>query len=218
MSEPATVPVAAARIDVVLADDHPVVRAGLRAVVDSRPDMRVVHETATAEEPLAWLEAGGRADVILLDLRFGEARMGGAEAAGRIIRQHAIPVLVVTTYGTDADILAAVEAGATGYLLKDAPTDELARAIRSAAAGEVALAGDVQRRLLGRMRSPHESLSARELEVLRLVDAGRSNDAVARELFVSVATVKSHLAHINTKLGTRSRTEAAATARERGML
>ncbi|MBD8078308.1 response regulator [Cellulosimicrobium arenosum] len=205
-------------IDVVLADDHPVVRAGLRAVIDGQPDMRVVHETSTAEDLLRWLGGGGRADVVLLDLRFADARMGGAAATGTIVQEHATPVVVVTTYGTDADILAAVEAGATGYLLKDAPTDELARAIRSAAAGEVTLGADVQRRLLGRMRAPGESLSARELEVLRLVAAGRSNDAIARELFVSVATVKSHLAHISTKLGTRSRTEAAATARERGML
>lgn len=205
-------------IDVVLADDHPVVRAGLRAVVDSQPDMQVVHETSTAEDLLAWLDDGGQADVILLDLRFGDARMGGATATGTIVRRHRTPVLVVTTYGTDADILAAIEAGATGYLLKDAPTDELARAVRSAAAGEVALGPDVQRRLLGRMRSPSENLSTRELEVLRLVAAGRSNDAIARELFVSVATIKSHLAHINTKLGTRSRTAAAATARDRGVL
>lgn len=205
-------------IDVVVADDHPIVRAGLRAVVDTRPDMRVVHETDTAEDLLTWLGGGGSADVILLDLRFGEGRLGGAAATGTIVRQHAVPVLVVTTYGTDADILSAIEAGATGYLLKDAPTEELARAIRSAAAGEVALGAKVQRRLLGRMRAPGESLSARELEVLRLVEAGRSNDAIARDLFVSVATVKSHLAHINVKLGTRSRTEAAATARGRGML
>ncbi|CAM3560734.1 LuxR C-terminal-related transcriptional regulator [Isoptericola cucumis] len=205
-------------IDVVLADDHPVVRAGLRAVVDTQPDMQVVHETSSAEDLLRWLADGGRADVVLLDLRFGAGRMGGAEATGAVVRDHSTPVLVVTTYGTDADILAAVEAGATGYLLKDAPTEELAGAVRSAAAGQVALGADVQRRLLGRMRHPGESLSARELEVLRLVAAGRSNDAIARELFVSVATVKSHLAHVNTKLGTQSRTEAAAVARERGML
>lgn len=205
-------------IDVVLADDHPVVRAGLRAVVDGQRDMRVAHETGTAEDLLAWLDDGGHADVIMLDLRFGDERLGGAAATGTIVRQHAIPVLVVTTYGTDADILAAIEAGATGYLLKDAPTEELASAIRAAAAGQVALAPDVQRRLLGRMRTPAENLSARELQVLRLVASGRSNDAIARELFISVATVKSHLAHINTKLGTQSRTEAAATARDRGML
>lgn len=205
-------------IDVVLADDHPVVRAGLRTVVDSQPDMHVIHETSTAEDLLTWLDDGGRADVILLDLRFGETRMSGATATGTVVRRHGTPVLVVTTYGTDADILAAIEAGATGYLLKDAPTDELARAIRSAAAGEVTLDAEVQRRLLGRMRTPAQNLSARELEVLRLVSAGKSNEAIARELFVSVATVKSHLAHINTKLGTQSRTEAAATARDRGML
>ncbi|PFG44701.1 LuxR family two component transcriptional regulator [Isoptericola jiangsuensis] len=205
-------------IDVVLADDHPVVRAGLRAVVDGQPDMRVVHEAATAEELLRWLDAGGRGDVVLLDLQFGEGRLGGAAATGTVTARHGVPVLVVTTYGTDADILAAIEAGATGYLLKDASTDELARAVRSAAAGEVALGEAVQRRLVGRMRTPAEQPTARELEVLRLVVAGRSNEAIARELFVSVATVKSHLAHVNTKLGTRSRTEAAAAARERGML
>lgn len=205
-------------IDVVLADDHPVVRAGLRAVVDSHDDMRVVHESPTAEALLEWLGEGGAADVILMDLRFGSAAMGGAQATGVIVEKHAIPVLIVTMYGSDADILAAIEAGATGYLLKDAPTEELARAIRSAAAGEVAFGAAVQRRILGRMRTPEQNLSAREYEVLRLVAAGRSNDAIARELFVSVATVKSHLAHINTKLGTQSRTEAAAAARERGLL
>jgi len=205
-------------IDVVLADDHPVVRAGLRAVVDSQSDMRVVHETSTAEDLIGWLNDGGRADVIMLDLRFGNARMGGADATEAVVQHHSTPVLIITTYGTDADILAAIEAGATGYLLKDAPTEDLVRAIRSAATGEVTLGADIQRRLLGRMRTPDETLSTRELEVLRLVTAGRSNDAIAGELFVSVATVKSHLAHINTKLGTRSRTQAAATARDRGML
>ncbi len=204
-------------IDVVLADDHPVVRAGLRAVVDSQSDMHVICETSSAEDLLTWLDEGGRADVILLDLRFGDSRMSGATATDVVVRHHAIPVLVVTTYGTDADILTAIEAGATGYLLKDAPTEELARAIRSAAAGEVVLDAEVQRRLLGRMRTPTQNLSTRELEVLRLASAGRSNEAIARELFVSVATVKSHLAHVNTKLGTQSRSEAAATARDRGM-
>lgn len=205
-------------IDVVLADDHPVVRTGLRAVVESQPDMRVVHETSTATELLEWLAGPGRADVVLLDLRFGDDRLGGAEATRTIVDEHETPVLVVTTYGSDADILGAIEAGATGYLLKDAPTDELTRAIRSAARGEATLGPAVQRRLLGRVRAPDRSLSARELEVLRLVAAGRSNDAIARELFLSVATVKTHLAHVNTKLGTRSRTEATAVARERGIL
>jgi len=205
-------------INVVLADDHPVVRAGMRAVIEIHPDMCVIHETSTAEELLAWLAAGGEADVVLLDLRFGPTNLGGAEATRAIAKIYDTPVLIMTTYGSDADILAAIEAGATGYLLKDAPTEDLARAIRAAASGEVTLGAAVQRRLLGRMRAPATSLSARELEVLRLVAAGRSNEAIARELFLSVATVKSHLAHINTKLGARSRTEAVANARARGVL
>ncbi|SDS12423.1 DNA-binding response regulator, NarL/FixJ family, contains REC and HTH domains [Paraoerskovia marina] len=205
-------------IDVVLADDHPVVRAGLRAVVDSHDDMQVVHESATAEALLDWLRDGDTADVILMDLRFGTTAMGGVEATGAIVETYAVPVLVVTMYGSDADILAAIESGATGYVLKDAPTEELARAIRSAAAGEMSFGAAVQQRIFGRMRAPEQNLSARELEVLGLVAAGRSNDAIARELFLSVATVKSHLAHINTKLGTQSRTGAVAVARDRGML
>ncbi|MDO8145874.1 MULTISPECIES: response regulator [unclassified Isoptericola] len=205
-------------IDLVIADDHPVVRAGLRAVVESTGDLRVVHEVATAEELLAWLADGGTADVVLLDLRFGPDRLTGAEATRTVVDRYAVPVLVVTTYGSDAEILSAVEAGATGYLLKDAPTEELAGAVRAAAAGRTVLDPAVQRRLLGRVRQPFEALSSRELEVLALVAAGRSNEAVARELVVSVATVKTHLTHVNTKLGTRSRTEAVAVARERGLL
>nr|WP_216077443.1 response regulator transcription factor [Isoptericola sediminis] len=202
----------------VIADDHPVVRAGLRAVVESTGDLRVVHEVATAEELLAWLADGGTADVVLLDLRFGPDRLTGAEATRTVVDRYAVPVLVVTTYGSDAEILSAVEAGATGYLLKDAPTEELAGAVRAAAGGRTVLDPAVQRRLLGRVRQPFEALSSRELEVLALVAAGGSNEAVARELVVSVATVKTHLTHVNTKLGTRSRTEAVAVARERGLL
>ncbi|NNU27060.1 response regulator [Isoptericola sediminis] len=205
-------------IDLVIADDHPVVRAGLRAVVESTGDLRVVHEVATAEELLAWLADGGTADVVLLDLRFGPDRLTGAEATRTVVDRYAVPVLVVTTYGSDAEILSAVEAGATGYLLKDAPTEELAGAVRAAAGGRTVLDPAVQRRLLGRVRQPFEALSSRELEVLALVAAGGSNEAVARELVVSVATVKTHLTHVNTKLGTRSRTEAVAVARERGLL
>ncbi|WP_324650226.1 response regulator transcription factor [Georgenia sp. H159] len=205
-------------IDVVLADDHPVVRAGMRAVVESQPDMRVVHETSTAEQLLDWLAADGAADVVLLDLRFGANKLSGADATRVITETHGLPVLIITTYGSDGDILTAVEAGATGYLLKDAPTEELTEAIRAAAKGEVTLGPAVQRRLLGRMRAPGTSLSGREIEVLHLVAAGRSNVAIARELFLSVSTVKTHLAHINTKLNTQSRTEAVATARDRGIL
>lgn len=204
-------------IDVVLADDHPVVRAGLRSVLDGEPDLRVVAETGTAEELVAWTATHG-ADVVLLDLRFGPGRMSGAEATAVLTSRGGPAVLVVTTYGSDADILAAVEAGATSYLLKDAPTDDLVRAVRAAAAGRVTLGPAVQERLLGRVRSPQLALTSRELDVLRLVAAGRSNDEIARELYVSRATVKTHLAHLYDKLGVTSRTRAVAVARERGVL
>lgn len=205
-------------IDVVLTDDHPVVRAGLRAVIDSEPDMHVVEEFSTAEALLAHVRRGGRADVLLLDLQFGPGRLGGADATWQIVQAGGPPVLILTTYGSDSDILTAVEAGATGYLLKDAPTDELASAIRAAAAGSVTLGPAVQARLVDRMRRPGISLTLRELEILRMVALGRSNDAIARELVISRATVKSHLAHAYDKLGVQSRTEAVAVARERGLL
>ncbi|MET4223298.1 response regulator transcription factor [Oerskovia enterophila] len=205
-------------IRVVLTDDHPVVRAGLRAVVDAEGDMEVVDELATAEELVRRVGAGLEADVVLLDLRFGDGRMGGAQAAREVVRLGGPPVLILTTYDSDQEILAAIEAGATGYLLKDAPTDELTAAIRAAAAGQVALGPSVQRRLLGRMRAPGVSLSLRELEVLGLVAQGLSNDEVARELFLSKATVKSHLVHVYEKLGVDSRTAAVAEARRQGLL
>jgi DNA-binding NarL/FixJ family response regulator len=205
-------------VRVVLTDDHPVVRAGLRAVVDAEGDMEVVDELATAEDLVRRVRAGLEADVVLLDLRFGDGRMGGAQAAREVVRLGGPPVLILTTYDSDQEILAAIEAGATGYLLKDAPTDELTAAIRAAAAGQVALGPSVQRRLLGRMRAPGVSLSLRELEVLGLVAQGLSNDEVARELFLSKATVKSHLVHVYEKLGVDSRTAAVAEARRQGLL
>ena len=205
-------------IAVVLTDDHPVVRAGLRAVIEAEADMTVVADLGAAEDLLAALEDGLRADVVCLDLRFGEGRMSGATAAARIAQAGGPPVLVLTTYDSDAEILAAVEAGATGYLLKDAPTAELTHAIRAAAAGEVALGSAVAKRLLGRMRSPAISLTRRELEVLELVAQGSSNDEVAATLFLSRATVKTHLGHVFDKLGVDSRTAAVARAREQGLL
>jgi len=205
-------------IDVVLTDDHPVVRAGLRAVIETEPDMRVVAELGTAEELVARVRRGDPADVLLLDLQLGPGRLGGAEATRQIVAAGGPPVLILTTYGSDTDILSAIEAGASGYLLKDAPTDELTAAIRAAASGAVALGPAIQARLLDRMRRPTLSLTPRELEVLNLVALGRSNDAIARELFLSRATVKSHLAHTYDKLGVQSRTEAIAAARHRGIL
>jgi len=205
-------------IAVVLTDDHPVVRAGLRAVIEAEPDMVVVAEMSTAEELVDAVHGGLQADVVCLDLRFGADRMTGAEATALLGASHGPPVLILTTYGSDAEILSAIEAGATGYLLKDAPTEDLMAAVRAAAAGEVALGPTIQRRLLGRLRSPAVSLTRRELEVLSLVAAGRSNDEVAAVLFLSRATVKTHLVHIFDKLGVESRTAAVARARERGLL
>ena len=203
-------------IRLLLADDHPVVRAGLRAVLDGEPDFEVVAEAATAERAV---ELAGQADVVLMDLQFGAGALHGAEATARITALPDGPrVLVLTTYDTEADILAAVEAGASGYLLKDAPPEELAAAVRTAASGRSALAPAVADRLMDRMRAPAEALSRRELEVLRHVRDGLSNAEIARELFLSQATVKSHLVHIYAKLGVDSRTAAVARATRDGLL
>ncbi|MFJ5709130.1 MULTISPECIES: response regulator transcription factor [unclassified Streptomyces] len=204
-------------IRLLLADDHPVVRAGLRAVLDTEPGLTVVGEAATAERAVELAAAGG-VDVVLMDLQFG-AGMHGSEATAAITAVPGGPrVLVLTTYDTDADILAAVEAGASGYLLKDAPPEELAAAVRTAAAGQSALAPAVAHRLMDRMRTPAEALTKRELEVLQLVGEGLSNQQISKVLFLSQATVKSHLVHVFAKLGVDSRTAAVAAARERRLI
>lgn len=204
-------------IRLLLADDHPVVRAGLRAVLESEDDLQVIGEVATAEEAVVRSGAGG-IDVVLMDLQFGRS-MGGAEATRAITSLVDGPrVLVLTTYDTEADILAAIEAGASGYLLKDAPPDELTAAVRAAAAGQSALAPAIAQRLMQRMRQPSQSLTGREAEVLALVAEGLSNQQIAQHLFLSQATVKSHLVHIFTKLGVDSRTAAVAVADARGLI
>ncbi|MER5883006.1 response regulator transcription factor [Streptomyces sp. NPDC001941] len=204
-------------IRLLLADDHPVVRAGLRAVLDTEPDFAVVAEAATAERAVELAAAGG-VDVVLMDLQFG-AGMHGAEATAAITGAGGGPrVLVLTTYDTDADILAAVEAGALGYLLKDAPPEELAAAVRTAAAGQSALAPTVAHRLMDRMRTPAQALTKRELEVLQLVGEGLSNQQISKRLFLSQATVKSHLVHVFAKLGVDSRTAAVAAATARRLI
>ncbi|MFI6319452.1 response regulator [Nonomuraea sp. NPDC050556] len=195
-------------IRLLIVDDHPVVRRGLRAVFDAEPDLEVVGEAGSGE---AALELAALADVVLLDLRLGPG-LSGVEVLERLAQR----VLVLTTYDTDGDILAAVEAGAAGYLLKDAPTDELLGAIRAVARGEIVLAPPVAARLVRRMRSP--GLSSREVEIVALVALGRSNRQIARELFISEATVKSHLVHIYAKLDVDNRTGAVSAARERGLL
>ena len=211
-------------IRVLLADDHEIVRLGLRSVLEGAEDIEGVGEVATAEAAVSAAQAGG-IDVLLMDLRFGAGIegtrvMGGAEATAAIRYSMENPpkVLVVTNYDTDADILGAIEAGAVGYLLKDAPPVELLAAVRSAAEGDSALSPVVADKLMTRVRTPRTSLTPRELEVLKLVAAGSSNREIGVELMLSEATVKSHLVHIYDKLGVRSRTSAVAAAREQGVL
>ncbi|MBF4628676.1 response regulator [Curtobacterium flaccumfaciens] len=204
-------------IRLVIADDHPVVRAGLRALLDGAVDIDVVGEAATPDEAAA-LVASVNPDLVLMDLQFGQDRTG-ADATWQIRSTDAAPyVLVLTNYDSDGDILGAVEAGASGYLLKDTPPDELLAAVRAAAAGESALAPAVASRLMARMRAPRASLSAREIEVLRLVAEGASNLDVAARLYITDATVKSHLVHVFSKLGVGSRTAAVSEARALGIL
>ena len=203
-------------IRLLLGDDHPVVRAGIRAMLESEADLEVVGEAATAEDAVR-LAAASDIDLVLMDLQF-PGELQGAEATRRIRALPSPPrVLVLTNYDTDADILGAIEAGASGYLLKDAPPGELVAAVRAAAVGESALAPAVSSRLRA-SREAADSLTTREAEVLTLVAEGRSNRDIGRALFLSEATVKSHLVHIFTKLGVGSRTAAVARARELGAI
>ncbi|GAA2393737.1 response regulator transcription factor [Streptomyces glaucosporus] len=206
-----------AAVRLLLADDHPVVRAGLRAVLETEPGIEVAAEAATAEDAVARAAAGG-IDVVLMDLRFGGG-MNGAEATAAITARPGAPrVVIVTTYDTDADILPAIEAGATGYLLKDAPPEDLAAAVRTAAAGRTALAPAVADRLVSRLRTPGAALTRRETEVLALVAEGLSNRAVGARLHLTEGTVKSHLARVYAKLGVDSRTAAVAAATGLGLI
>lgn len=201
---------------VLLTDDHPVVRAGLRALLEVS-GVQVAAEAGSGAEAVTLVQQQ-QVDVVLMDLQLG-AGIDGVEATRQILALPDPPaVLILTTYDTDADILRAVEAGAAGYLLKDAPPSALVDAVHRAARGETVLAPVVAQRLVTRMRSPIPSLSARELEVLAQVADGASNRQIARRLVVSEATVKSHLVHIFTKLGADSRTAAVAAARAAGLL
>ncbi|PNL18615.1 response regulator transcription factor [Micrococcus sp. FDAARGOS_333] len=206
---------------VMLVDDHPVVRAGVRAVLEAHPDLTVVAEAGDGAEALRVLEAlgaGGLPDVVLMDLQMGEG-MDGVAATRAVRAAHpGLPVLILTTFDTEADILAALDAGAAGYLLKDASSEEIAAAVRRAAAGQRALAPGVAERLMGRMAGGTEVLTAREIELLELIARGVSNKAAAKELFISEATVKTHLVHVFQKLGVGSRTEAVAEARRRRII
>lgn len=204
-------------ITVLLVDDHPVVRSGLRAVLDSSQAVRVVGEAATGEEALA-LAAHLRPAVVLCDLRLGAGISGIETTAALRALDPAPAVLILTTFDRDADILAAIEAGAAGYLLKEVTPDAIVDGIERAAAGETVLTPDLASRVLRGIRTKTPKLTDRELEVLRLVATGASNTEIARELFIAEATVKSHLVHIFTKLGVESRSRAIHVAQEAGLL
>ncbi|WP_328471365.1 response regulator transcription factor [Actinoplanes sp. NBC_00393] len=204
----------------VVVDDHPVVRDGLRGMLGTQPDFEVVGEAATGAEALTVVEAV-RPDVVLTDLRMPEPS-GGTLIRLLLERVPAVRVLVLTTHDTDSDVLPAVEAGAIGYLLKDAPREELFRAVRAAARGETVLSPSVATLLLSRVRPQQPltqaRLSQREREVLALVAEGRTNRETAAALFISEATVKTHLLHIYEKLEVPDRAAAVSAAHRRGLL
>ncbi|TQS45204.1 response regulator transcription factor [Cryptosporangium phraense] len=207
-------------IRLMLVDDHPVVRDGLRGMFDSIDDIEVVGEASDGEQAVL-LAVVEQPDVVVMDLRMPGA--GGVEAIRELRRRGVTArVLVLTTFDADADVLDAVAAGATGYLLKDAPGDELVRAVRSAHKGDAVLSPAVASRLMSRAAAPpavaSPGLSKRELEVLRLVAAGATNREAARTLFISETTVKTHLLHLFEKLGVRDRASAVDAAHRAGLL
>jgi DNA-binding NarL/FixJ family response regulator len=201
---------------VLIVDDHPVVRDGLRTVLATEPGIVVVGECGRGDEAVA-AAAALRPDVVLMDLRL--PGLDGVEATAQITAAGTAAVLVLTTYDSDGDILRAVEAGATGYLLKDASRQDLARAVKAAARGETVLAPPVAAKLVGRLRGGRTPLlTPREAEVLACVANGLSNPDIGRALFIGEATVKSHVLRIFDKLGVRDRTAAVTTAIARGIL
>lgn len=211
-----------ARLRILLVDDHPVVRAGLRAVLESAGRLRVVAEASTAAEALA---AVGRLaardegpDVVVMDIELGPGP-SGIEATERLGRSHPrLPVLIVSTYGAVSDVQAAVSAGALGYLLKDASAQELRDAVSQAAAGSLILPAHLARRVLGGGDGAGPALSPREVDILEQLALGRTNQQIAAGLFISRATVKTHLNHIFGKLGVSNRTEAVTVARDRHLI
>ena len=208
---------APAPLRIVVVDDHPVVRDGLRGMLDGQTDLAVVGEAADGLEAVT-VVARERPDVVLMDLR-----MPGMDGVAATSKLHAADpqakVLILTTYNEDHDIVLAIEAGARGALLKDAPREELFRAVEAAARGQAVLSPTVATRLMGQMRQPaSEPLSQRELEVLELIARGSTNREAAAQLFISEATVKTHLLHVYAKLGVNDRAAAVATAFDRGFL
>lgn len=205
-------------VRLLVCDDHVVVRAGLLALLGSAPDIEVVGEAGTGEEAVA-LAAKLTPDVVLMDLQLGEG-IDGVEATRRIASSSGTPphVLVLTTYDTDADITRAIEAGATGYLLKAERPEELFSAIHAASQGRTALSPPVASRVMARMRAPQPSLTDRERDILGQLSQGLGNREIARALFISEATVKTHLGRIYDKLGVDTRAGAVAVAKEQRLL
>lgn len=206
-------------IRVIVADDHPIVRSGIVGLIALDDDIEVVGEASDGAEAVE-LARSLRPDVVLMDLRM--PRLTGAEATARLAEElPEVRVLVLTTYESDDDILGAIESGASGYLLKAAPQEEIVAGIRSVADGHTVLAPSIAATLVTRMRTSADErpqLSPRELEVLRLVAAGGSNPAIAKSLFIGEATVKTHLLHVFEKLGVSDRTRAVTLALELGLL
>ena len=202
-------------IRVLLVDDHPVVRSGLAALLGGEPGIEVVGAAASGEEALE-LAADLVPDVVLCDLRLGPGIDGVAVTSA--LRERGIAVLILTTYDNDSDIARAVLAGAAGYLLKDAEPQDILTGIADAAAGRLVLSREMEGRVVERMTQGVPTLSARELDVLRLVAEGVTNRGIAKRLFISEGTVKTHMVHAFAKLGAESRTAAVAAARRHGLL
>lgn len=202
-------------IRVLLVDDHPVVRAGLSAVLNTGDDIDVVAQAGTGREALDVL-ASTQVDVVVSDIQMPQ--MDGVELTAELGRIGGPPVLILTTFDTENLIVAAMNAGAQGYLLKDAPPEELTRAVRAVNEGRPVMSDQVTVALTRRLTQPRTSLSARELEILQAVATGHTNKEIAQELFISQATVKTHLVHIFDKLGVDNRTSAVAKAREQQLI
>lgn len=207
-------------VRVLLVDDHPVVRAGLRAMFEEFENIKVVAEAADGGAALAevarFAEQGHPLDAVVMDLQMKP--VGGIIATRSITEQFRTPVLVLTTFDTQADIVAAVEAGALGYLLKDAPPEQVQAAVVATAEGRRTLSPDIAATLMDRMHRPVITLSKRETEILALLATGATNREMAQRLFISESTVKTHLVHIYSKLGVDNRTAAVATARAENLL
>jgi len=202
---------------VLIVDDHPVVRSGLRALLDGADGVQVVGAAASGEEALEAVERT-HPDVVLCDLRLGQGLDGVGVTSALRARPDGPAVLILTTYDNDSDIARAVLAGAAGYLLKDAEPEDIVAGIADAAQGRLVLSRDLEGRVVERMTQGVPRLSVRELDVLRLVAEGVTNRGIAKQLFISEGTVKTHLVHAFAKLGAESRTAAVAAARRHGLL